>query len=270
MDMTDSFGRVIDYLRLSVTARCNMNCDYCKRAEGGVEMTPEEIRRIVRLFVLCGIRKIRLTGGEPLIRDDICEIIRICRAQVPEVALTTNGMLLPDMAEKLKAAGLHRVNISVDSLSGGIPAGIDAAIKAGLTPVKINTVLMKGVNDGEIENFVRLTEQKSVQVRLIEYMPMGGEKDLYISAQDVKHSDKINCITSVSRPFCAQCNRVRVTPDCKIRLCLGNNLEIDLRKILENSDETAVAQIQAAIKQKPQKGFCAGFVSSRGMGNIGG
>ena len=267
--MTDSFERTIDYLRLSVTARCNMNCDYCRRAEGGEEMTLGEIRRIVRLFSMCGIKKIRLTGGEPLIRDDVCDIIGICKAAADEVALTTNGILLPEMAASLKAAGLDRVNISIDSLTGGVPAGVDAAIEAGLTPVKINTVLMKGVNDGEIANFIKLTKEKDVHVRFIEYMPM-GEKDLYVSAQGIKRGEKISCITSVSKPFCEHCNRVRVTPDCKIRLCLGNNLEIDLRELMKSDDETATQQIEAFVKQKPQRGFCGDFLSNRGMGNIGG
>jgi cyclic pyranopterin phosphate synthase len=268
--MKDSFGRTVDYLRLSVTARCNMNCGYCKSSEGGAEMSSGEIARIVKLFTLCGINKIRLTGGEPLVREDICEIVKICKAFVDDVVLTTNGVLLPEIASELKSAGLNRVNISVDSLSGGVPPGVDAAIEAGLTPVKINAVLMRGVNDNEIESFAELAESRSIQVRFIEYMPMGVKKNLYTPVPSVKYSDKISFITPVSHPFCDRCNRVRVTPDCKIRLCLGNNLEMDLREVLRQGDNGAIEAIQAFIKQKPLRGFCEGFITNRGMGNIGG
>jgi cyclic pyranopterin phosphate synthase len=199
------------------------------------------------------------------------------------------------------------VNISIDSLDPGkykqiaradslndALAGVDAAIDAGLTPVKINTVLMHGVNDNEIDDFIALTKDRDVQVRFIEYMPMGRQHEgRYISAREIVkarpqlqkydetkgvealyhidgHKGKIGFITPVSRPFCEKCNRIRVTADAKIRHCLGNNLETDLREILKEDDQTAQELIQAAAFQKPIKGFCNGFETNRGMGNIGG
>jgi cyclic pyranopterin phosphate synthase len=309
--ITDNFGRTIDYLRLSVTDRCNLNCAYCHHSAGGGEnlLTLAEISKTVRLFAECGIRKIRLTGGEPLVRDDIFEIVRICKETegIREITLTTNGILLPEMARGLKAAGLDRVNISIDSLDPqqykqiaradslrDALSGVDAAINAGLKPVKLNTVLMSGVNDHEIDSFIALTKDKDVQVRFIEYMPMGeAHKGKYISAEQVVsarpqlkkydetkgvetlyyidgHKGKVGFIAPVSQPFCERCNRIRVTADCKIRHCLGDNLETDLREILKEENQTALKLIQAAIEEKPSKGFCRGFVTNRGMGNIGG
>jgi cyclic pyranopterin phosphate synthase len=309
--MTDKLGRTIDYLRLSVTDRCNLNCAYCKHSDsdGKSIVTFGEIAKIIRLFAECGVRKIRLTGGEPLVRGDIVDIVKICGEAkgIKEVTLTTNGILLPEMAADLKTAGLTRINISIDSLN---PAkykkiaraegladtlrGVEASIEAGLTPVKINTVLMRGVNENEIDDFIELTKDRDIHVRFIEYMPMGKDnKELYISAQEiisarpdlVKCGDlggvevlykrpgyrgKIGFITPVSRPFCEKCNRIRVTADCKIRYCLGSNMEENLREILIKDDETALMLIKEAVANKPQKGFCAGFVTERGMGNIGG
>jgi len=308
--MKDKIGRTIDYLRLSVTNKCNLNCTYCKHSEGwGDILTLDEIKRIIRLFAASGIRKIRLTGGEPLVRDDILGIIQACKDTegIRDIALTTNGILLPEMAAELKAAGLSRVNISIDSLDprkykqiaradslNDALAGVDAAVEAGLTPVKINTVLMHDVNDHEIDDFIALTKDGDVQVRFIEYMPMGKQHEgRYISAEEVVrarpklqkyderkgvetlyqiegHKGKIGFITPVSQPFCEKCNRIRVTADAKLRHCLGDNMETDLREILKEDDQTAQELIQTAAFQKPTKGFCSGFVTNRGMGNIGG
>jgi len=313
-NMTDKLGRTIDYLRLSITSKCNLNCAYCKHSpsDGESMLTLAEIKRIVKLFEKSGIRKIRITGGEPLVSDDVFEIIKICKETdgIKDIALTTNGILLPDMANELKKAGLDRVNISIDSLNSGkykqiaradsltdALAGVDAAIEAGLTPVKINTVLMHDVNDDEIDDFILLAKDRDVQVRFIEYMPMGKEHDgRYISAEEVLskrphlkkceetqetpgvetlyqidgHKGKVGFITPVSRPFCEKCNRVRITADAKIRHCLGDNLETDLRQILEENDDDALMKIKAAIALKPERGFCSGFKTNRGMGNIGG
>ena len=307
----DRLGRTIDYLRLSVTDKCNLNCEYCRHSEtaGAQILTFEEIERIVNLFAKCGIRKIRLTGGEPLVREDILEIIGICRKpkEVKDVALTTNGILLKGMAAKLKAAGLDRVNISIDSLSAGkykriaradslghALEGVDAAMDAGLAPVKINTVLMHGINDDEIDDLIKLAENRDVQVRFIEYMPMGKHHEgRYISLSEIiserpylkKASESagvetlyridgykglVGFITPVSRPFCENCNRIRITPDARIRHCLGNNMEADLRGILKENDETAEKLIRETIAKKPERGFCGGFETNRGMGSIGG
>lgn len=307
----DKLGRTINYLRLSVTDKCNLNCTYCKHSTtfGKDILTLDEIKKIVHLFAESGVRKIRITGGEPLVRDDILDIVRICKETegIKDIALTTNGTLLPKMAAGLKAAGLHRVNISIDSLEPqkykqiaradslvAALAGLDAAVDAGLTPVKTNTVLMQGVNDNEIDDFIALTKDRDVQVRFIEYMPMGKQHDgRYVSAQEIiaarpwlqklgetesvetlykvdGHKGKIGFITPISRPFCENCNRVRVTADCKIRHCLGDNMETDLRGMLRECDQTARMLIQTAIAKKPPKGFCGGFETGRGMGNIGG
>jgi len=309
--MIDKQGRTIDYLRLSVTNKCNLNCAYCKHSGDNEEvLSIDEIKKIINIFARAGIRKVRLTGGEPLVREDIFEIIKTCSDTegIRDIALTTNGILLPKMAQKLKEAGLHRVNISIDSLEHGkykkiaradnlgeALAGVDAAAEAGLAPVKINTVLMQGVNDNEIDNFIALTKDKDVQVRFIEYMPMGKKHDgHYISAEEIVsqrphlqiegssngvaetlyridgHVGKVGFITPISRPFCENCNRVRITADCKIRHCLGDNMETDLREILSLDDKTAEETIKAAVEKKPTKGFCSGFVTNRGMGNIGG
>jgi len=316
LGMKDKLGRTINYLRLSITNKCNLNCAYCKHSTAPPEsiLTLDEMRRVIRLFAKCGISKIRITGGEPLVSDDVFEIVKICKEspEIRDITLTTNGILLQKAAKELKAAGLDRVNISIDSL---IPkkykqiaradslaealAGVDAAVDAGLLPVKINTVLMSGVNDDEIDDFISLTKDRAVQIRFIEYMPMGKEHDgKFVSAEEVLstrqhlqkcdetegvetegvetlykidgHKGKVGFITPVSRPFCENCNRVRVTADGKIRHCLGDNLETDLREILKESDEDALTLIQNTIALKPEKGFCGGFNTSRGMGNIGG
>ena len=308
--MIDKQGRTINYLRLSVTNKCNLNCAYCKHSADIEDvLSMDEIKKIVKLFSKVGIHKVRLTGGEPLVRDDIFEIVKICKEAegIRDIALTTNGVLLPKMAKQLKQAGLHRVNISLDSLESGkyqkiaradslneVLAGVDAAIEAGLTPVKINTVLMHGVNDNEVDNFIALTKDRDVRVRFIEYMPMGKENDgRYISAEEILsqrphlqiceegegvetlyqvqgYKGKVGFITPVSRPFCENCNRIRITADCKVRHCLGDNTETDLREILMADDAAAEAMIKVAAEKKPARGFCSGFVTNRGMGNIGG
>ena len=256
--MIDKHGRIINYLRLSVTARCNKDCAWCRRSDGADEMTVGEIERIASLFSMCGIQKIRLTGGEPLIREDIRDIVKACRPYVNELALTTNGELLGEKAAELKAAGLDRVNI-------GGTTGIDAAIKAKLRP-KINAVL---TGDTDVDGLIKLAADKNIEIRFIEYMPMGRGEDLYVPATHID-TKNVGLITPVSAPFCGTCNRLRVTPDCKIRLCLGNNLETDLREILRHNDSAAINLIKKFAQQKPEKGFCDGFVTNRGMGNIGG
>lgn len=310
--MLDSFGRKIEYLRLSVTDKCNLNCSYCKRTVGKENelITLDEIKKTIRLFSLAGFHKVRLTGGEPLAREDIEDIIKICKATqgIEDIALTTNGILLSEKAYALKNAGLCRVNISIDSLDSTkyrkitkadsirkVLEGIDTSIEAGLNPVKINVVLMDDVNDDEIDRFIDLTKDKAVEVRFIEYMPMGGEhaqimikeKDIVSSRPHLMKCEEQNAqvanmyringykgrtgfISPMSQPFCSSCNRIRVTADCKIRYCLGNNNEINLREILKNSEEKALELIQTAIMNKPEKGFCEGFITNRGMGNIGG
>ena len=309
--MKDLYHREIEYLRLSLTNKCNLNCSYCKRTDdnGDTLLTFDEIDRIVNIFSSLGIKKIRLTGGEPLIREDILKIISLCKTQygIADVAITTNGILLKDMAADLKNAGLDRVNISIDSLkptsyqditkANSLPLvldGIDKALEVGLMPVKINVVLMKDKNDGEIDDFIHFVKDRNVEIRFIEYMPMGKEEHskFFISNENILkerpylkklESDsnsvaklysidgylgKIGFISPISEPFCAHCNKLRVTADCKLRFCLGDNNEIDLREII--NEKNAFEIIKNEINNKPKTGFCKGFQTNRGMGNIGG
>ena len=307
--MKDLYGREIEYLRLSVTNKCNLNCSYCKRTDN-IEseiITFHEIEKIVDLFSRLGIKKIRLTGGEPLIREDILDIISLCKNKygVKELALTTNGILLTDKAKELKNAGLDRVNISMDSLepakyseitrANSLPIvlkGIEKALEVGLKPLKINVVLMKGKNEDEIDSFIHLAKENEIEVRFIEYMPMGKKKseEFFISKAEIlktrpyliKSDDngvaqtytvdgykgKIGFISPISEPFCEGCNKIRLTADLKLRFSLGDNSELDLREIIYK--ENALKILENAILNKPKKGFCEGFITNRGMGNIGG
>jgi len=194
--LIDNFGREISYLRVSITDRCNYRCIYCQ-SEKEFEFIPhqeilrfEEIVEIVQEAVNLGVTKVRITGGEPLVREGIVDFIRHLRKinKLEDISLTTNGFFLPEYAEKLKDAGLNRVNISLDSLQeekykkitrGGslekALKGIDSALKAGLLPIKINTVLIRGINDDEVEDFVRLTLERPLNIRFIEFMPSGEE-----------------------------------------------------------------------------------------------
>ena len=192
--MNDRYGRTISYLRLSLTERCTLKCAYCRAGEGACpkksELSREEFLRIVRAMVRLGVTKVRLTGGEPMLRRDLLEIISGIRAieGVEEIAMTTNGQHLPGMSGQLRQAGLDRLNISVDSLkperyeamTGGgslerVRTGIREALAAGFSPVKLNAVLLRGTNDDEVEDFLALTKDQPIHVRFIEYMPLGAE-----------------------------------------------------------------------------------------------
>lgn len=307
--MMDLFGRKIEYLRLSVTDRCNLDCGYCKKTQASSRriINFEEIDMVVKLFTELGISKIRLTGGEPLVRSDITDIIRLCKDKyrVKDVSLTTNGMLLAEKAEKLKASGLDRVNISIDSLKPSrykditgseslhpVLEGIKKASDAGLNPVKVNVVVMRGKNEDEIDDFISMAGENRIEIRFIEHMPMGKSKnkEFFISSEEIlkqrKHlfrigdcgvarnytaegyKGKVGFISPISEPFCDKCNKVRVTADMYLRTCLGNNREIDLRQIIMK--ENAPALLEKEISKKPEKGFCKGFNANRGMRSIGG
>jgi cyclic pyranopterin phosphate synthase len=316
--MKDSLGREIDYLRISVTNNCNLKCLYCSPGSNIIhhdELTPEDFEIIVRNMAELGIKRVRLTGGEPLIREDICEIIqRISNIEdIEDISMTTNGIYLDGMAYKLKLAGLHRINISLDSLkadrflriTGGgkienVLKGIEAAVNAGLDPVKINTVLMKGINDDEIDDFMLLAKEQSLAVRFIELMPIGryGEKntDKIVYNTDIINSrpqlifcedilegqpasyyrvtgykGKIGFISPISHRFCGSCNRIRLTSDGKLKPCLGNNGEIDITQVLRSNPDELKAVIHKAIYDKPQgHSFGNGFSSVRNMSMIGG
>ncbi|MHB1483918.1 MAG: GTP 3',8-cyclase MoaA [Saccharofermentanales bacterium] len=308
--MYDSFQRKIEYLRLSITDSCNLKCTYCKKSDARrKQLELAEIACLLPAFRETGINKIRITGGEPLLHPDILEIIRLCsESGFEDISMTTNALLLEEKAQDLKDNGLHRINISMNSLSdenyfeitgihglGKVRAGIAAAEKAGLYPIKINVVLMKGKNDQEISDFIQLTKVASYQVRFIEYMPMGAEmeassiritqseilslhpelikqkEDDTSSAQIFRvngYAGNIGFISPVSQPFCHDCTRVRVTSALTLRPCLGNNDEVDLRVPI--ADGTLIKIIKQTIGQKPHQGFCPGFETIRPMSEIGG
>jgi cyclic pyranopterin phosphate synthase len=327
---TDSYGREVNYLRLSVTEQCNLSCFYCRSTPGecgketGKELlTVENCLTIGQVAVDLGITRIRLTGGEPLLRPDILDITGGLAAipGLKDLSLTTNGILLEKIAFKLAAAGLKRVNISLDSLdeanfhqitNGGklqsTLQGIEHSLQAGLTPVKINVVLLKGINDHEIEKFVAMTMEKELDVRFIEYMPTQGQKKwshLFLPLQrvleiaekiaplvtvDGEHGGgpaqyfrlegavgKIGLISPLSRHFCDRCNRLRVTSDGKIKPCLFSDDEIDLRPYFSAKEQLRAKFFEALqVKPDPRKVACSPvdrvrqFQGKRSMTQIGG
>jgi len=297
--MRDKQGRNINYLRVSVTDRCNLRCIYCMPEEGikslGHEdiMRFEDILKIVKIAASLGINKIRYTGGEPLVMKDIDKLIyETSRLPgIDDIAITTNGILLSDMAEDLKKAGLKRVNISLDTLNKDkfrsitrignldkVLESIDKCLSLGLKPVKINTVLMKGVNDNEVKDFLNLAKEMPVEIRFIELMPIGESIKLYeeskvdftdilnqypelIPIETEKNSTaqmyklqgskgKIGFISPISCKFCSDCNKIRLTSTGKIKPCLHSNDEIDLREYL-NDDEILIKKMKSTIFNKP-------------------
>ena len=305
--MRDSFGREINYLRISLTDRCNLRCVYCMPMNGLTFvpnqelLTAEELERVVRAAVDVGFYKVRLTGGEPTLRQDIVEIVqRLARIEgVEQLVMTTNGYRLPHIAQDLAEAGLKRVNIHVDSLNketiskimrlGSFDkawAGIEAAEKAGLKPIKLNAVITRGYNDEAAVELARLTLERPWQVRFIELMPFGGPTEIqlehYVSSDKVKsrveqelgplfplHNGRldgeakmyrlagaegaIGFISPVSNPYCDDCNRMRVTADGRLRMCLLSDKEINFRDTLRNGSthQELVALFRQAIRAKP-------------------
>ncbi|XP_061156894.1 molybdenum cofactor biosynthesis protein 1 isoform X1 [Syngnathus typhle] len=305
--LTDNFGRRHNYLRISLTEKCNLRCQYCMPEEG-VKLTPRgqllstaEVLTLARLFVKEGVEKIRLTGGEPLIRPDVLDIIAELRKLegLKTIAVTTNGMNLAKLLPRLKDAGLDLINISLDSL---VPAkfefivrrkgfhkvmeGIAKAIEMGYDPVKVNCVVMRGLNEDELLDFVALTEKKPLEVRFIEYMPFDGNKWNFkkmVSYQEMLdhikqqwpnletlptgHSDtaktfkvpgfkgQLGFITSMSEHFCGSCNRLRITADGNLKVCLFGNSEVSLRDVLRSgaSDEELLQIIGAAVGRKKKQ-----------------
>jgi len=323
----DTYFRSIDYLRISITDRCNLRCVYCMPEEG---VTPcshddvlryEEIERVARAAAALGVRKIRLTGGEPLVRLGVVELVRAL-ARIPgieDLAMTTNAMLLRRYAAPLAEAGLRRVNVSLDTLRperfraitrwGDLDTALDgiaAAFEAGLEPVKINTVVMRGQNDDEVVALARKTLEARWHVRYIEWMPVGdaardwrarvvttAEIRAQIEAElgplvpakvggagparTFKLPDALGTlgfISAVSEHFCASCNRLRLTADGKLRPCLLAADEIDLRAPLRQGASQADIQalLQEAIHAKPRGHHLADCaqVRDRAMAQIGG
>ncbi|MBI5561928.1 MAG: GTP 3',8-cyclase MoaA [Deltaproteobacteria bacterium] len=307
--LVDAYARKIDYLRISVTDRCNLRCVYCMPPQG-IDLAEsknilryEEILRTARIACANGVTKIRITGGEPLVRRGIVDFLKSLSATpgLVDLSLTTNGVLLKEYAAALKSAGLRRVNVSLDSLNAErfkkitrgdnltqVQGGIEEAQRAGLTPVKINMVAIKGFNDGEIVEFAMLSKTKPYHVRFIEYMPFdtteGWQRDKCISAKELKAMietveplepvlttagnagpakrfrfkdapGEVGFISPVSEHFCGSCNRLRLTADGKLRLCLFSDTEIDLRAPLRDgsSDEAVANVILRAAFEKPEK-----------------
>ena len=302
--LTDRFGRRHTYLRISVTERCNLRCHYCMPAEG-VGLSPrshiltfEEIERLARLFVKHGVSTIRLTGGEPLVRKDVEELVGIL-ASIPgvqELKMTTNGILLDRKLEALSKAGLTGLNISLDSLQPNrflqitrrqglekVLSAIDLAIDAGFVPTKVNCVVMKGINEDEVVDFVETTRSRPVCVRFIEYMPFSGNgwnDGLFVPWREMQRSIEsqygalerlsdgpnstsrdfrvpgfagtIGFISSMSDHFCDSCNRLRITADGNLKVCLFGRSEVSLRDMIRagSSDEDLEEVISAAVQRK--------------------
>ncbi|MCS6964103.1 GTP 3',8-cyclase MoaA [Thermoflexus sp.] len=323
----DQFGRHIRYLRISLTDRCNLRCVYCMpekmvflpREE---LLTDEELIRLVRLFAELGFDKIRLTGGEPTVRPHLVELVTRMAAfpGIREISMTTNGLRLKALAEPLARAGLKRVNVSLDTLDPEkfrritrwghleeVWEGILAAEAAGLTPIKLNAVVVRGYNDQDIPDLAALTLTRPWQVRFIEVMPFAdvapfAQQAIVSTAEMIQILEgefgplepvndgrldgearvyrirgavgSVGFISPVSEPFCAQCNRVRLTAEGRLRLCLLRDDEVDLREPLRAgaSDEELKALIRAAIWRKPWgHGLPEGVIPmARVMSQIGG
>lgn len=318
--LKDNFNRKIEYLRISVTDRCNSRCKYCM-PEGGVEfkshdkiLSFEEIINIVSVFAKLGVKKIRLTGGEPLIRKDIVALVRkISNIEgISEITLTTNGLLLKKYAKQLKEAGLDRVNISIDSLDEekyslitrssnlkDVLEGIEESKRVGLEPIKLNTVLVKGFNDNEIEDLVNLTKDNNYDVRFIELMTIGDtsnwSKDRYLSNEIVLekvktlksvikkdesspadyyqipgYKGRVGLINPISCGFCSNCNRVRLTSTGNLKLCLHSDVEYNLREYAYDKEKLEEKLLEI-IKEKPKEHkLNQGVIIKKNMFQIGG
>ncbi len=323
--LKDNYARRIDYLRLSVTDRCNLRCTYCMPPQGVPHLrhddilTYEEIVRVVKITAAAGIRKVRFTGGEPLVRKDFPSLVsQIAQSNHElDLSLTTNGVLLADYASELKRAGLHRVNISIDSLieetyraltRGGDLAkpleGMKVALDVGLHPVKINVVLLKGVNHTlkQIKPFVELIHRYPVHVRFIEYMSSRGALDesSFVPIEVVRKSlsrlgrfresaapvgagparylemagapGKIGLISPISAHFCPSCNRLRLTAEGKMKPCLLSSVETDLKELLRQgaSDEDILHAVKYCLGTKPRGYRESQSILPHRMSRIGG
>jgi len=329
--LTDAYNRPIRDLRVSLTDRCNFRCFYCL-PHGEPPIAPkeqmlsyEEIDYVCEIFVSLGIEKLRLTGGEPMLRRDIETIIRkltrLKSSGLRDLALTTNGYYLPERAQSLKDAGLDRVTISLDSLKRDVfkrmtgvdvldkvLAGIDAAKKAGLEPIKINAVIVRGHNEDEVADFAAFAREYDVKMRFIEFMPLDSghewSREDVVSGKEIRAriserfplvrvevargSDtssryrfadgapgEIGIIAPVSEPFCGACSRIRLTADGQIRTCLFSTVEHSLRDVVRSgaSRDEIIDYIHSVIMKKEPRHFIndPGFVApSRTMSFIGG
>jgi cyclic pyranopterin phosphate synthase len=327
MTLHDKFGRQITDLRVSITDRCNFRCVYCRSADPENYRDHDEILswpeldRLAHVFLHLGIRKIRITGGEPLVRDGVEDYIaRLHTLGVEDLSMTTNGHLLAERCDRLIAAGLRRINISLDSLDPArferitrtksfktVMDGIDAAQKSRLSPAKVNAVLVRGLNDDEVESFAEFARDRDVIMRFIEFMPLDADRhwtrDLVVPAAEIyariharwplvqiphersetarKYrfadgaSGEIGLIAPVTQPFCGHCSRIRLTADGKLRTCLFSKDDHDLRSMLREgaSDEDLIAHITSIVMEKEEGHHInePGFIPpSRTMVFIGG
>ena len=327
--LTDKFGRSIHDLRISITDRCNYRCVYCRTGTNGAafaELPFEDYLRMARILVSMGITKVRLTGGEPLLRKGIVQFIRdlsklrTVKGEKPAIALTTNGHLLAEIAQSLKDAGLDRVTVSMDAVDpdrfaritrvpngyDSVLAGVRASRRAGLDPVKVNCVLLRGFNEDQIIPFGVFSREEGVVVRFIEFMPL--EEDRVWTPQTVvtldevvarmseylplteiarEHSEtarryrfpdgigEIGIIAPVSHPFCGHCSRIRITSDGTLRTCLFSAWDHDLYELMRRgaSDEKLAEFIVKVVEKKEERHHIGepGFVpASRTMVHIGG
>ena len=329
MLLTDKFGRCIHDLRISITDRCNYRCVYCRTGTSGAvyaELPFEDYLRMSRILVGLGITKIRLTGGEPLLRKGVVDFVRelsklrTVTAEKPDIAITTNGHLLAELAQPLKEAGLDRVTVSMDAVDPNlfaritrvpngyesVLAGVRAARRAGLDPVKVNCVLLRGFNEDQIVPFGKFAREENVVVRFIEFMPLGEDRvwtpeivvtlDEVVSRMseykplvEISHQSsetarryvfedgigEIGIIAPVSHPFCGHCSRIRITSDGKIRTCLFSVWDHDLHELMRRgaSDEKLADFIAGVVQKKEERHHIGepGFVpASRTMVHIGG
>ena len=324
-ELRDKHGRPITDLRLAITDRCNYKCVYCRTGNEGAlfgELSFAEYLRIARLFVSQGIRKVRITGGEPLLRAGVVGFVRDLRkfGDDFDIAITTNGHLLADMAQPLKDAGLNRITISMDAVEpetfaritrvpdsyAAVVAGIHAAQRVGLEPIKVNCVLLRGFNDDQIAGFGRFAREENVVVRFIEFMPLEEDRvwspEIVVRLEEVlarmaeyrplieiPHArsetarryqfddgvGEIGIIAPVSNPFCGQCSRIRVTSDGKIRTCLFSAFDHDLASKMRagHSDEQLISYIHQVVDRKEARHHIGepDFIpASRTMVHIGG
>lgn len=311
--MKDKTGREINYLRISVTKRCNLSCSYCgsKKLSCENELTLREIKLLTEAFAEKGIKKVRLTGGEPLMREEICEIARAIKNTqgIEALYITTNGIALKEKAEELKKAGVDGVNISLDTLDkdmykaltgadclSDVLSGFYKALETGFSRVRINSVLVRGKNDGEAENIIAIARDNKADVRFIELMPFskqGENKELVIKTAELLErfpflteaseneegaakyytaegfSGRVGFISPRSGKFCSECNRVRVLSDGRIKPCLGNELIYDIRNFIEDK-ELLSQKIEEAILCKPLSHHFEEGINFRGLNLIGG
>uniref|UniRef100_UPI004057AB9C GTP 3',8-cyclase MoaA n=1 Tax=Candidatus Electrothrix sp. TaxID=2170559 RepID=UPI004057AB9C len=310
--LKDLFSRTVSYLRLSLTDRCNLKCLYCVPEEDRMQslsglahndlLSYEELLRVVRVAVSMGISKLRITGGEPLVRRNVMPFIEQLAKidNLNDIRITTNGVLLKKFAKPLAAAGIRKINISLDTLQPerfaritGVDCfdqvwqGVEQAQAVGFSPIKLNTVVMRGVNDDELDDFVRMSQDTAMEIRFIEFMPIGSssswDKQAYMSSDEIMEriskqgklipvsrektdgpatmfrvgkdaQGKVGFISPISHRFCDQCNRLRLTSEGMLRSCLLDDRETDLRSVLRQgcSEQDIQQTLLAAVRDKPK------------------